>query len=272
MFTQVPIREFFTLRPANILLVALYRLPAIVLRTHPFADTHLIVTLMSPTKGKIRAIAKGARRLQSSLGQIVSPMVYSVFQLAEGKNLDVVSQGVIKTTFPKIREDLDRLTHALYTLELIDRLIEEPEANPSLFFLLHKTLEGLDEGESPSRLLRGFESHLFRFLGFPPELEACTVCGNREALVKFSYRLGGVLCKNCQDKDKAALSLTTEILEGLRICEHSLPGQTPAITESIAPTIASIHHRFLQDHTGKTLRGFHLLDDVAKMVESPVPS
>jgi len=245
--------------------MGLYRLPAIVLRTYPFADTHLIVTLFSPSKGKIRAIAKGARRLQSSLGRIVSPMVYSIFQLAEGKNLDVISQGEIKTTFPKIREDLDRLTHGLYTLELIDRLIEEPESNPSLFFLLHKTLEGLDAGESPQALLRGFESQLFRFLGYPPNLAHCAHCGNEDALIKFSYRLGGVLCKNCQEKDKPAVGITAEILEGLRSCEQSVPGQAPVIAENIAPPIASIHHRFLEEHSGKTLRGFNLLDRVAAL-------
>lgn len=250
--------------------MGLYRLPAIVLRAYPFADTHLIVTLMSPTKGKIRAIAKGARRLQSSIGRLVSPMVYSAFQLAEGKNLDIISQGVIKTTFPKIREDLDRLTHALYLLELIDRLIEEPEPNPPLFFLLHKTLEGLELGAPPPCLLRGFESHLFRFLGYPPELGRCVICDSRENFVKFSYRMGGVLCKNCQDKDKIAFALSPEILEGLRACEQSLAGQAPVLSENAAQTIAGIHHRYLEDHSGKSMRGFNLLNDVSKMLEIPV--
>lgn len=244
--------------------MALYRLPAIVLRTHPFQDTHYIVTLFSPTRGKIRAIAKGARRIQSSLGRLVQPMVYAIFQLAEGKNLDVMTQGVLKTVFPKVRADLQKLTHGLYALELIDRLIEEPESNPPLFFLLLKTLEGLDAGNDASASLRVFEAHLFRFLGYAPAVEHCIQCEtlNFGVGVKFSSRLGGILCERCAEQDKLAVGLTPELLRAMRACFSSPPGETPSRDFAATEEVGKIFQRYFEEKGGKKMHGFHLLAQV----------
>lgn len=251
--------------------MGLYRLPAIVLRTHPFSDAHLIVTLLSPTHGKVRAIAKGSRRIQSALGRAVQPMVYSVFQLAQGKNLDCVTQGVVKAAFPALRSDLEKLTHGLYALELIDRLMEEPEPQPNVFFLLLKTLEGLESGRQASSLLRAFEAHLFRSLGYTPCLENCVYCQSKEvnSMIKFSSRLGGVLCPSCHEKDKQALLITPEVMQGLKACFAVVPGESPVLSQNVLQAIGGIFQKFLEDKWGKKMHGFQLLARLDHLSQKP---
>lgn len=258
----------YSIKRANYPVMALYRMPGIVLRTYPFQEAHLIVTILSPTKGKIRAIAKGARRLQSVLSRLVQPMIYGVFQLAEGKNLDVLSQGVLKSVFPKTRGDLEKLTHGLYALELIDRLIEEPEAQPNVFFILLKTLEGLEAGKPAPALLRAFEAHLFRLLGYAPQLDRCLGCGTGNfaaASVKFSSRLGGILCEKCAGQDKLAHRLKPGVLAALQECFEIPPGEVPELGAAMLGEVSPIFQHFLREKCGKKMHGFELLEQVGSL-------
>jgi DNA repair protein RecO (recombination protein O) len=240
----------------------LYRMPAIVVRTHPFQDAHLIVTLYSPIKGKVRAIAKGCRRLQSALGRLVQPMVEAVFLLAEGKNLDVITQGEIKTIYPQIRSDLNKLSHGLYILELLDRFVEEPEPYPKLYFLLQKTLEALNNGEPPPILVRGYEANFLRLLGYAPRLDACVLCGLASNLYFFSSRLGGVLCAKCQEKDKQAIPLSQGLLDALKLCFAAKPGESLPISPEWVKPIGKIFYNFMTEKCGRELHGFHFLEEV----------
>lgn len=244
----------------------LYRLPAIVLRTYPFQETHFIVTLFSPTKGKIRAIAKGCRRLQSSLGRAVQPMVQAVFLLAEGKNLDVITQGEIKSVFPKTRENLERLAHGLYAMELIDRFVEEPEPQPNLYFLLLKTLEALETSDAPPPLLRGFEANLLRLLGYAPRLDACVQCERAGSPARFSARLGGILCGLCPDADKQAAPLDAGTLTALRACFDATIGEPPAIAADSLRPVTGIFQRFMEEKCGKSVHSFRLLQEVDHLI------
>lgn len=250
----------FQLHPEKILCMALYRLPAIVLHTRPFQDSHLLVSLLSPGKGKVRVLAKGSRRIQSGLGRLTQPMVYAVFQLAEGKNLDVITQGALKSAFPKLRSSLESLFHGLYALELIERLVEEPEPDSRLFFLLLKTLEGLEEGEKPGPLLRVFEAHLFRLLGYAPEVKLCLLCRASVSEGVFSVRLGGVLCRNCfPNHDLLAYALRKEVKAALEKVMTAVPGKAIEVPSQELQEIGKIFQQYVEEKWGKKIHGFELI-------------
>ena len=102
-----------------------YKTEAIVLRHYPIGEADYLLVLYTPGKGKVRAVAKGARRIKSKLGGHVEPPMRTSLFLSRGQNLDSVGQAEALEGFRPLREDLHRLSQALYMLELVDAFSQE---------------------------------------------------------------------------------------------------------------------------------------------------
>ncbi len=97
--------------------MASYKTRAISLRTAPFAEADKLVTLFTRDHGRIRAIAKGARRVPSRLGGRVEPFTYAEYFIAKGRSLDIISQCEVIETFQRLRESPQALPAGLYMLK-----------------------------------------------------------------------------------------------------------------------------------------------------------
>ena len=71
----------------------LYRDEGVVLRTTKLGEADRIVTLLTRSHGKIRAVAKGVRRVKSRFGGRLEPFMRVDVLIATGRTLDVVSQA-----------------------------------------------------------------------------------------------------------------------------------------------------------------------------------
>ena len=134
-----------------------YKTRAISLKTAPFAEADKLVTLFTRDHGKVRAIAKGARRVPSRLGGRVEPFTYAEYFIANGRSLDIISQCEVIETFQRLREDAQGLPAGLYMLKLVDSGTAEGQRYPELFDLLLKFLFRLKEGHKPRRTAKDFE-------------------------------------------------------------------------------------------------------------------
>jgi DNA repair protein RecO (recombination protein O) len=195
----------------------LYRVQAIVLKRSDFGEADRLLTLFTPDLGKIRAIAKGARKPSSRKSGHVELFTHSALLLAKGRNLDIVTQADTLNAFLPLRENLDRLGFAYYLAELVDRFAEEGDSsaraerdaatnddgmveNQPLFDLLLHSLMWLgEEATEPALLARFFELHLLTYLGYRPQLFKCVNCGTMLEPVDnyFSADAGGVIDPNC---------------------------------------------------------------------------
>src|SRR5665213_1914527 len=122
-----------------------YRTSAVVLRRVNFGETDRILTLFSRERGKLGAIAKGARRIKSSMSGASELCSFSVFQLAMGANLEVVTQVELKNAFLGLRTSLERVSRAVYALEFCAEFLEERQPQPELFDLLLSALYVLEK-------------------------------------------------------------------------------------------------------------------------------
>ena len=128
----------------------IYRTEAVVLRRHDFGEADRILTLYSPWRGKFRAIAKGVRRPKSRLGGHVELFTHVNVLVAEGRNLDIVTQAEAIRPFGRIRDDLWKTAYASYVAELVDRFTEEHLGNEPVFDLLLQAFSYLDEADTAS--------------------------------------------------------------------------------------------------------------------------
>jgi DNA repair protein RecO (recombination protein O) len=228
--------------------VSLYREAGVVLRTMRLGEADRIVTLLTPGRGKVRAVAKGVRKTKSRFGGRLEPLNHVALLLYEGRELDIVTQADTIEQFRAVREDLDRLAKATSLLEAIDQVAQEHQPAPRLYAMLLGALRSLAARDAPL-LVPAFFLKLLSLEGFHPVLDGCGGCGTVEAdLVAFDVGEGGALCRACAGRVSAValsadgLALVRRILGGgLAAVLHEPPGRATAEVDRLA-TKAVEHH------------------------------
>jgi DNA repair protein RecO (recombination protein O) len=195
-----------------------YKTEAIVLKRTSLGEADSIVTFYTPSLGKIRAVAKGVRRPKSRLGGHLDLLTQSSLLLAQGQNLDVITQSQTIESFLPLKSSLTHIGCALYIAELVDQFTAEHVENYPVYRLLHSTLLWLCAAPSGELPLRHFELGLLSHLGYRPELHHCLGCKSRLAPTTnlFSASSGGVLCPNCAGSDPAGRPITVDALKVMR--------------------------------------------------------
>ena len=177
-----------------------YKSEGIILRRYALGEADRILAILTPDRGKVRAVAKGVRRAKSRLGGHLDLTNLIDFAAARGRDLDVLSEAQVKDDHPAALSDLSRLSFALYVCELADSFAQEDMAGPRLFHLLKSTLDALGRAPDPWLLARWFETRLLDVSGFMPQLDECVECAAvlqpRDHLLDVSA--GGALCPNCR--------------------------------------------------------------------------
>jgi DNA repair protein RecO (recombination protein O) len=202
--------------------VPLYRVEAVVLRTHKLGEADRIITLLTRQHGRVRAVAKGVRRTTSRWGSRLEPFNHVDLQLAEGRSLDVITQAETLDPFhARLGLDYDRYTAGTVMLETAERLVtEEKEPSTQQFLLLVGGLRAMVGGERrPHQVL---DSYLLRSLavaGYAPSFEHCARCGLAPPEVGGQHRwfnpsYGGMLCVTCRVPGSASPAPATISLLG----------------------------------------------------------
>jgi DNA repair protein RecO (recombination protein O) len=181
--------------------VPLYKDQGIVLGSIKLAEADKIVSILTQSSGKIRAVAKGIRRTSSKFGARLEPFTHVSVMLYRGRNLDTVTQAEIINPFRTLRDDFSLFSAGETMLEAADKVAEEHERNVPLFLLLVRGLRALDtQPAEPAAVAEAFLLKLLSLSGFAPGLSACAVCGAME-VHRFSHSQGGAVCENCHDRD-----------------------------------------------------------------------
>lgn len=244
-----------------------YRAEGIVLKGFDFREADRIVTVYTRAFGKLRAIAKGARRPTSRLGGHVEPLAHGVFQLARGRELDVVTQAETRAAYRGVREDLLRAAAGWYAAELVDRFTVERQPSAPTFELLATALRHLDRGHDPALVCRWFDLHVLERAGFRPELHACVRCrrGLEATENFFSAGEGGTICARCRPgAESAARLLSVRALKALRYLARSEFAEAARLRVN-APLAAELERHlrgFLQYVLDRDVNAARFLDDV----------
>ena len=183
-----------------------------------------MLTLYTREQGKLRAVAKGARKIRSHKAGHLEPFTHITLQLARTRDIPIITQVETIDPYLPVREDLTRTGYASYVLELLDRFTYEEEGgNLKLFHLLTETLGRLCGPGEVWTIVRYYEMRLLDFLGFRPQLFECANC--REAIQPvdqfFSPSAGGVICPSCGSGLPGLWPVSVEVLKYLRHFQRS---------------------------------------------------
>ena len=181
--------------------------PAYVLRTRPYGELDLIVTLLTDRHGKITGIAKAAKHSRRRFGGTLQPFVHvrAVFRQRPHADLVFLLRCEHLEALRTFSEDVDRFAAGSYVLDVTDRMTIGRESSHEVFGLLHEALGLLDRGAAIEPVLRAFELHLLAATGYEPALDRCRRCGSLAAAEGMYAQpaRGGILCGRCRGEGRS---------------------------------------------------------------------
>jgi DNA repair protein RecO (recombination protein O) len=195
-----------------------FRSEAIILRRTDFGEADRLLTLYSLEFGKMKAIAKGARKPQSRKTGHVEPLMRTRFLFAKGRDLSLITQAEMLEAYPGLRADLLRASYGSYAMELLDRFTVEDDKNEDVYRLAAEGLSWFELADDLQLTARFYELRLLTLVGYRPQLFQCVSCD--EDVIEqdqfFSPELGGLLCPKCQTRDRMARRVTAVSVKVLR--------------------------------------------------------
>jgi DNA repair protein RecO (recombination protein O) len=201
--------------------------PAIVLRSWPYGESDKIVSFLTRDFGKIKGVAKGAKRSRKRFLNVLEPFALVGLRFHRRPNSALVFVDGCDWThaFRSIGKELAKIAHAFYLVEISDEFTKEGDESRAIFEHLYRGLRFLENNDTSATFLTAFEMVLLRLSGYEPMLAGCRRCGARPPDLGaastasghsptvqywgFSYGDGGVLCRACSrySKDTVPLSL-----------------------------------------------------------------
>ncbi len=184
---------------------------AIVLRTYPLREADLLVTLFTRAEGKVRGVARSAKKSKRRFGGALEPLTYvRVFyedrerqELARLDSCEVLESPLAtEVSYP-------RAVALAHVAELLDELLPDREANDAAFRLALSVLAGL-RGPDVWMPVTYFELWMTRLMGYLPDLGECMVCGRtlNGSRAFFHALTDGLMCT--EDKRLASSEISAE--------------------------------------------------------------
>ncbi len=204
-----------------------YRLQAVVLRRRNLGESDRILTVFSKEVGKHRFVAKGVRKPGSKLAGHSEPFMVSNFFIARTRGLPILTQAETKFAFPRLRLNERAIAVAGLIAERVDLLTAEDEAAPRIYGLIENSLELLDSGVEPERVLLIFDLLMLDETGFRSSLQSCIECREGLAAVPnaFVIERGGFVCHRCAKPASGARIVPVDVQKIMRMIDRGDLGQ-----------------------------------------------
>lgn len=177
----------------------------LVIREQQYNDTDKLLTILTPEYGRVRAMAKGARRIGSHLMPPCQLFAWGNYALSTRGDLHWVREASLTEPFFGLRVDLRRLTLATYFCDIAYEASGENSPAADILPVILNTFYALAHGRTTDVLIKGaYELRIAAMSGYCPDLSACSVCGSVDAEGMYLDVMGGCLiCADCMQKTAA---------------------------------------------------------------------
>ena len=249
----------------------LFKSEAIILRSFNLSENDKLLTFMTNRFGKVKCVAKSARKIKNRFGAAIQPMshIRLIYFGKENQTLYRLNHSDIINSFQVIRDDLKKVYTGIYFNELVDTLTPEAHSDPNIFQLLLKSFLSLEMMDSLDTLSRLFEIQLMCLSGYTPQLSFCSICkGSAEIKsVGFSFGHKGIVCEPCSFKVRPEIRFkpgTLKYLKKLKTLDikHISRLKFP---NGVNREIENLTHRLILSYTGRELKSYPFIKAMQKL-------
>ena len=201
-----------------------FKTNAIMLRALDYKENDKLLTLFTPTRGKVVAGIRGVKKPKAKLAFCAQPFAFCEYVLAEKNGRYTVTSAYLYDGFYGLRTDITRYYCACAVLEICNALLMEEETAEGTFIACVEALKSLSmTDEDSAEILLTFSLRALFEAGYPVNLDGCGICGEELGETPyFDFELGTFTCSNCMQGERASCS-TYQVLrkcEGLEYDER----------------------------------------------------
>lgn len=247
--------------------MALLTTEALVLRGYKLGETSKVVVLLTRDRGKVRAVARGARggrpRYQSAL-EPLSEVRVTLYGRQGAELLRLGQAELLHSAFRAGTRSLDAALFLSGCAEMLDAFSPEGEAEDRVYRLALAVVQAAEKGASPELLGRYLEAWLLKLNGLYPPLDRCAACGTAlEATGPLSYHRGahGFVCGDCGPASGPDLPA-----EARRLLAELFRRPPDALGEAgpAARAVEAFHRDLIAAHLERDLRSPRVIREVAR--------
>lgn len=243
---------------------------AYTLRHYALGEADLIVVFYTLEFGRVRAAARGARRVRSRYGSAFQPFTRTdlVFFEKEGRELTRVSSCELERSFYESLLSPEAAALAAYFAELVIEFTVERDPNPSLYRLLGAVLAAVEGGMPRAVAARYFEVWVLQLSGFLPLLSTCGSCGKPlDAERWVAPHRQEFVCGECRRRFGGSRLLTAAGTALLREILRKKPQDVAAgagRNEQAVRRLAAVNRHLIRGHIDKELRSVRYLNQLQR--------
>lgn len=158
--------------------MALKESEAIVLRTYPLRESDLLVTLFTRLEGKVRGVARAAKKSRKRFGGSLEPLTYVKVAYDDRERNELARLDSCEVLESPLASEVSypRAVALGHLAELLDELLPDREPNDAVFRLALSVLAQL-RGKDYWLPITYFDLWMARLMGYLPELTECLNCG-----------------------------------------------------------------------------------------------
>ena len=238
---------------------------ALVLRTYKLGETSKVVVLLTRDRGKLRAIAKGARGARARYQSSLEPLSEVRVGLYGRQGAELFRLGeceLVRSAFPAGARGLDTALALGYFAELLDAFAQEGEAEDTVYRLALAVIGAADGGTDIGVLARYLEAWLLKLHGFYPPLDRCAGCGGALPGGERRYHkpAHGFVCDDCGSASGPVLgSADHDFLREAFARPPATIARRPA-----GSSLESFHRDLIREHLERDLKSVRVMKDVAR--------
>jgi DNA repair protein RecO (recombination protein O) len=185
---------------------------AFVLQTWPFREGDAVVSFFTRDYGKLRGVARRARRPKSGFGsglERLSQIRMSYYQRENRELVNIDSCELVQSQF-SVLSDFSAACALDFLAEVSEQILPAHEPSEKHFRLLSAVLDHIRSG-APGAVWRGvtyFSLWVVKLAGLLPDMNACVSCGawlddpEQPLRAFFSRFTAGLYCAECRQSQR----------------------------------------------------------------------
>jgi DNA repair protein RecO (recombination protein O) len=248
--------------------MALFSTEALVLRGHKLGETSRIVVLLTRERGKLRAVARGARGRRPRYRSALEPLSEVRVSLYGRQGAELLRLGEAELLHSAFRTSERGLEAALFLsgcAELLDAFCPEGEAEERVYRLALAVVRAAEAGSSPTLLARYLEVWLLKLHGLYPALDRCAACdGPLEPAGALHYHRAahGFVCGACRPASGPELDARSRALVAAILSQPptALAGELAAASSQLE----SFHRELIGAHLERELRAPRVIREASR--------
>jgi DNA repair protein RecO (recombination protein O) len=243
-----------------------YEAEAIVLRQYSLSDSDRIIVFVTREYGKMRAAAQGIKKPKSRIAGCLEPLNHLHLELwaREGRELGQIRQAELIHSYLGKNPSLQQVYAFSYFAEIVNELVQDNQANHSLFRLLLASLNAGERHFINHALIRYFETWCLKLSGLLPNYAYCSNCTKCVKDERFYawIETGQVRCSECSGGRgmQIGVEASKALASMMKLSPESFASQP--LSPAAAADIERLSRKLLEIHLEKQLKSYRILREV----------